>query len=397
MKPEQTQLRVSVVIPVFNGGSDLEKCLAAIKASSYPVFECILVDDASTDGMAGPTAKRQGVRVISLSQQCGPANARNHGAAEASGEILFFTDADVLLHPDAISLAVKALQSDPEIGAVFGSYDDQPRNTSFISQYRNLFHHWVHQTGADEASTFWTGCGAIRRNIFSELGGFSQDYARPSIEDIELGGRLRRCGYKIRLVKNMFGQHMKQWKFFSMIKTDIFDRGVPWMLLVLRNQKMANDLNLSYKSRVATILAGLLGLSLAVLVLTGHIAAILPLVIILLISAIGVRFSGTSSNNRKNTLFAAALTIFATLASYWLVSDPLALIPLSLVLAIIATHLAFYRYVAQKRGAVFTIVVVPMQVIFFLCCVVSVPLAYIEHYFGIREATAGITQSDESE
>ena len=168
MKPEQAQLRVSVVIPVFNGGPDLEKCLAAIKASSYPVFECILVDDASTDGCVGPAAEYHGARVISLNQQCGPANARNHGAAEASGEVLFFTDADVLLHPDALELAVKVFQSDPETGAVFGSYDDQPRHSSFISQYRNLFHHWVHQTGADEASTFWTGCGAIRRNIFEE-------------------------------------------------------------------------------------------------------------------------------------------------------------------------------------------------------------------------------------
>ena len=194
----------------------------------------------------------------------------------------------------------------------------------------------------------------------------------------------------------MFGQHMKQWKFWSMIKTDIFYRGVPWMLLVLRNRKMTSDLNLSYKSRLATILAGLLGLSLPVLVLTGHTAAILPLVVFLFTCAIGVRLFGIFGKNRKNTLLTAVLAILAPLTSYWLVPDPLALIPLTLVLAIMATHLAFYRYVAQKRGGVFTIAVAPMQVIFFLCCVASVPLAYIEYYFGDRAIQRDVTQADES-
>jgi glycosyltransferase involved in cell wall biosynthesis len=83
---KRTVPRVSVVIPVFNGGPDLEKCLATIAASSYPVYECILVDDASTDGMTAPAAERHGVRLIGLDQRHGPAHARNHGAKEASGD-----------------------------------------------------------------------------------------------------------------------------------------------------------------------------------------------------------------------------------------------------------------------------------------------------------------------
>ena len=342
MKPEQGQPYVSVVIAVFNGGPDLEKCLAAIRASTYPVFECILVDDASTDGMVIPATERHGVRVIRLEQQCGPARARNQGAQEARGEILFFTDADVLLHPDALELAVQAFQAEPAISAVFGSYDDQPEHVSFISQYRNLFHHWVHQTGAEEASTFWTGCGAIRRDIFMEMGGFSQDYARPSIEDIELGARLRKSGYRIRLLKNMLGTHMKRWSFWNTIKTDIFHRGVPWMLLMLKNRQMTSDLNLSYKSRLATVAAGLLGVSLPVLVLAGPLGA----------------------------------------------TPSLALIPLALVLVIIGTHLGFYRYVAKKRSYAFAIGAIPMQVVFFSCCAVSVPLAYIEYYLDKRATKA---------
>jgi hypothetical protein len=49
----------------------------------------------------------------------------------------------------------------PEVDAVFGSYDDAPRAPNFIAQYKNLFHHYVHQHGKEEASTFWAGCGTV--------------------------------------------------------------------------------------------------------------------------------------------------------------------------------------------------------------------------------------------
>ena len=307
-------MRISVVIPIFNGGSDLEKCLDALSASSYPVLECILVDDASTDGMVNPAAERHGARVIRLDQKCGPAKARNHGVMEARGDVIFFTDADVLLHPDAIGQAAAALQSDAEIAAVCGCYDDQPEQASFVSQYRNLFHHWVHQTGAGEASTFWTGCGAIRRNIFIKAGCFSENYPRPSIEDIELGTRLHQSGYKIRLLKNMFGKHMKQWKFWNMIRTDIFQRAVPWVLLLLRDRRVTNHLNLNYKSRIATILAGVLGLSVLILTFTGHVVAMLPTMVFLLSAAVCARVSGTGHGQRGKTLLATALALSAPLA-----------------------------------------------------------------------------------
>lgn len=81
---------------------------------------------------------------------------------------------------------------DTQVDALIGSYDDDPKSPDFISQYRNLMHCSVHQTGRSEASTFWSGCGAIRREVFLESGGFDETYVRPAIEDIELGYRLTR-------------------------------------------------------------------------------------------------------------------------------------------------------------------------------------------------------------
>jgi len=378
-------LRVSIVVPVFNGGLDLQKCLDAIAASSYPVFECILVDDASTDGMAKQMAELHDIRLIPLQKQQGPAHARNRGVEAAAGDIIFFIDADVLVHPDTLAIAVKALESDPETAAVFGSYDDQPEHRSFLSQYRNLFHHWIHQTGQNDASTFWTGCGAIRREIFMKMGGFEADYQRPSIEDIELGSRMCRSGYRIRLEKTMLCTHMKQWKFWNLLKTDIFRRGVPWVLLLLRNRDAPSDLNLSNNSRLATLLAGILALTVPALLLTGHSAATLPAAALLLVASSSALFAGKRSGGLLPTL---TLAVSAPLAAYILVPDSLAAVPLTLILLLVWTHRAFYRYVAKKRNTAFALAVVPQQVFFFLGCAVSGVLGLIIYFFDADQAPA---------
>ncbi len=374
------------MIPVFNGGSELQECLDAIGASSYGVHECILVDDASTDGGTQRIAETHDARVIHLEDRQGPATARNRGVEEASGDLIFFVDADVVVHPDALGIAVKVFETEPETAAVFGSYDDEPGHRSFLSQYRNLFHHWVHQTGQSEASTFWTGCGVIRRDVFLTMKGFNANFQRPSIEDIELGSRLRRSGYRIRLEKAMLCKHLKQWTFWSLIKTDIFQRGVPWMTLLLHNRDAPIDLNLSYNSRIATVLAGLLALSMAVLLLTGHAFALFPAAAFLLAATGCVALSGKREGGSAVVL---ALAVLAPMAAYLLTPDPLAVIPLMLILTIAWTHLAFYRYVAKKRNSAFAFAVIPMQVIFFLGCAVSGALGLFSYFFDMpREPAA---------
>ncbi len=377
----QGQLLVTVIVPVFNGGSDLEKCLAGIAASTYPPIEIILVDDGSTDGMTQAVAARYGARMIRREQMQGPASARNLGAGEARGDIIFFTDADVRLDPAAISIAVQTLDADAGLCAVFGSYDDQPGHASFLSQYRNLFHHWVHQTGKAEAFTFWTGCGAIRREVLLQAGGFNVDYKRPSIEDIELGARLRASGNRIRLEKTMLGQHMKRWTFWNMLKTDIFHRGIPWMGLVLREGHAASDLNLNLSSRFATFLAGLFGLSLLVFPFAGQLAALWPALALLLAGAICAWLTNPSGKS-SGSVFCTALAILLPAAAYGLAPNPWAAVPLAIILAMIWAQLPFYRYLVQKRSSAFAIAVVPMQVLFFLGCVVAVPFGIVLHLFN---------------
>ncbi len=246
-------MQVSVIIPVLNGGDMLARCLSALQKSLYNNWECIVVDDGSTDNSV-QIAHAYGVRTISGSPiHGGPARARNLGAHVAHGELLFFLDADVAVQPGTISHAVATMTSDPNLAACFGSYDDNPSEQNFLSQYRNLLHHYVHQTSHVDAGTFWSGCGMIWRDIFREMDGFDPElFKRPSIEDIDLGYRLRNAGYQIRLEKLLLVQHMKRWTPKNMIVTDIRDRALPWTRLIVEGGSLPNDLNLQTPQRWST-------------------------------------------------------------------------------------------------------------------------------------------------
>jgi len=243
---------VSLIVPVHNGEAQLAACLECLRRLDPPPQECILVDDGSCDASAH-LARAAGFRVLSTGARRGPAFARNLGARQARGDLLVFVDADVLVPPDLVARVLETFRREPGLDALIGSYDDDPAQPGFFSQFRNLMHCYVHQTGREEASTFWSGCGAIRRELFLQHGGFCTAYARPSIEDIELGLRLRRAGARIRLRKDLRVKHLKRWTFREMLRTDVFDRALPWTLLILRRRSMPADLNLRWRYRLSVL------------------------------------------------------------------------------------------------------------------------------------------------
>ena len=257
-------MRLSVVIPVHNGGADLRACLAGLAESTHKPDEIIVVDDGSSDGAAACAAEFCARVLESQGPPRGPAHARNRGAEAATGEILVFVDADVVVHRKALEQFAEVFRRDAGLAAAFGSYDDQPAAEGRVSRYKNLFHHYVHQHGAREAETFWAGCGAIRRKVFEGLGGFRETYTRPSIEDIELGGRLRAAGKRIALCPEIQCTHRKRWTLISLLRTDIYARAVPWTRLILEQGRLPSGLNTDRRSRWSAAL-----LWLAVLACTG--------------------------------------------------------------------------------------------------------------------------------
>jgi Glycosyl transferase family 2 len=298
---------------VCNGARTLQACLDAVSRSDAvsrttgASCEYIVVNDGSTDDSA-QIARRAGARVIDEVTRGGPARARNIGALAASGEILLFIDADVCVHEGTIARAVRALADDSSLDAVIGSYDFEPAEPNFLSQYKNLFHSFVHHHGCRDASTFWTGCGAIRREFFLQSGGFPEQWKRPSVEDIAFGAVIRRLGGRIRLDPELQVKHLKHWGLAGLLRTDIFDRAIPWTVLMLRNRAMPNDLNLRIEQRFCVAL-----------VCTAAVLA--------------VRFPALSG--------------------------------LAILLAILL-NLGLYRFFASKRGWPFAIRTVPIHQLYFL-------------------------------
>ncbi len=264
-------LTLTVIVPVYNGGVAFTRCLQALAASDRQPDELLVVDDGSTDSSAA-VAQHYAARLLYTAKpRSGPSVARNLGAAEARGDVLFFTDADCAVHPDTLARLMAHFEGGNPPEAVIGSYDTTPSESNFLSQYRNLLHHFVHQHASDDASTFWGGCGGIRREVFLRLRGFdSVRYPRPSIEDIDLGYRLKAQGGRIVLDKDLLVTHLKRWTPLRVIRTDILDRGIPWTRLLLSNRNIKADLNLKVEDRISVILVYLLLLSLLLVLLTSY-------------------------------------------------------------------------------------------------------------------------------
>lgn len=260
---------LSVIVPCHNAASELSRCLAAFSAMAIHGAEYIVVDDGSSDDSASVAlSTTPPIRLLRMGRRCGSATARNAGARAATGDILVFIDADVVVHTDTLPLISAAFANDATLGALIGSYDHQPSASGFYSQYRNLLHHFTHQSGPRQASTFWTGCGAIRRQLFWEQGGF--DETPDAIDDVDLGGRVARAGIRIELRPDVQVTHQKQWTLLSTLRTDLVLRGIPWTLLILRDRRMPNALNVNRTNRLCVALIWLAALLLALAPEAGH-------------------------------------------------------------------------------------------------------------------------------
>lgn len=331
--------RLSIIIPVFNGGETFVRCLRAVLARAPEGAEVLVVDDASTDG-SGDRARDEGVRVLRTPKQSGPGGARNLGVTAATGEVVCFIDADCEPNEETFTRIATVFRDQPEVVAVFGSYDDSPAGRPFISQWKNLFHHFTHQKSRRESQSFWAGCGAVRRAVFLDLGGFNQvKYPRPSIEDIELGGRMSDRKMKICLEPGVTVKHHKVWTLGGMIRTDIFDRAAPWTRLMIETGRRTLDLNLDARSRLSGVLFAL------ALVLLG---------------------------------------IAVTGPGRWVI--PLAAL---FVLLIVLANLDLYAFFLRRRGLAFALLSIPVHLLYFCYSMFGVAVGFSQHLVSILSRSSG--------
>ncbi len=245
--------RLSVVVPFHSGLEALSRCLAALDPLPQASELIIAADGTFEDWSAVVSA--HDARVVVIRGPAGPAVARNVAAMSATGDVLVFIDADVVVSDGALERLAQTFVRDPGLAAVFGAYDEDPADRGFVSQYKNLSHAFVHQSSSTHARTFWAGFGAVRRDVFLAAGGFDERLRRPSVEDIDLGYRLTAAGHEIRLDSSLVACHLKRWTLASMILSDVRDRGIPWTQLVHRYGALNDDLNLRVNYRWSVVLA----------------------------------------------------------------------------------------------------------------------------------------------
>lgn len=259
-------LRISVIVPAYEAAHYLLKSLPPLieLREAGLVDDVVVVDDCSPNSFTRDTAEELGATVICASENGGPGAARNLAASTSTSDLLWFVDADVVVHPNAVK-RISGAFSDDNIHALFGSYDDNPPAPGFASQYKNLLHRYYHSRSDGQASTFWSGCGVVRREQFLSLGGFdTEQFKKPSVEDIELGYRIRAAGGLILLDPAFLCTHLKEWSLKEVVMTDVLKRAAPWSKLLATSPKIENNLNISVDERIRAGIAGLWALSMLV-------------------------------------------------------------------------------------------------------------------------------------
>jgi len=195
----------SIVIPTYNSSRVLRRCLEAIKRFEYPEFEIIVVDDGSTDDTDSMIKDYPDVKYIRQTNQ-GPAAARNKGAEAASGELIFFTDADCVPPPDILARYVSHFINSDHVG-MGGGYRtfnaDKPvaRYIGREIQYRHR------QARTGRIMAFGTYNCVFSRQVFLAAGGFDTEFKYASGEDFDFCYRLVESGHKLAFESDIFVWH----------------------------------------------------------------------------------------------------------------------------------------------------------------------------------------------
>jgi GT2 family glycosyltransferase len=302
-------MHASVIVPAYNAAATLGACLAALDAQTLAreQFEVIVVDDGSTDATA-QIALDHGARLVRQPNQ-GQAAARNHGVAEAQGEIVAFTDADCAPAPEWLAELVSAF-ADPSIVGSKGVYRTRQRSLAarFAQiEYEERYEGMARARFIDFVDTY---SAAYRRSVFVENGGFDTSFPGDSSgEDQEFSFRLSERGYTMLFVAGAAVYHRHPPTVAAYYRRK-YKTGY-WKALVLRlhPQKAVHD---THTPALLKVQMGLLAISLPVIcvgALSGMGAWALPL----MAAVLGLSYAPfTGKAWRKDKAIAAVAPLMLT-------------------------------------------------------------------------------------
>lgn len=229
---------ISIVIPNHNNAKTIGLCLDSVYASTYTDFEVIVVDDCSRDNSL-TIIKKYPCRLIGLTEHVGASKARNTGAENSSGEIIFFIDADCLLQPDTLATAVAAYQEEgPEV-VIGGTYTWQPYDRDFFSRFQSIYIHYSETKNSSNPDYIATHAMLISAELFRKTGGFDENFL-PILEDVEFSHRLKRLGFSLRIKPDIQVRHIFHFSFLRSMRNGI-KKSKYWSLYSIKNKDLLTD------------------------------------------------------------------------------------------------------------------------------------------------------------
>lgn len=205
---------VSILVPAKDEAAGIEACLDALSAQDYPNFEILVVDDRSQDETAAIVARRAArdkrIRLLQIfelpSNWTGKTHALHQCQKEARGEWLFFVDADTLLHPSCLSIALcDCLASGADIVSLMPTLVSDSFWVSVVQPLASvllLLLYPLSRVNNDGRKDMGFANGQfilVRRDSYRAIGGH-EAVRTQVVEDIHLGRNAREKGLKLRVV-----------------------------------------------------------------------------------------------------------------------------------------------------------------------------------------------------
>jgi glycosyltransferase involved in cell wall biosynthesis len=252
---------ISIVIPNYNNEATIGKCLEAAFSSDYTNFEVIVVDDHSDDSSV-EIIRKFPCKLISVQKRSGTSKARNAGAQNSKGEIIFFTDADCLLQKDTLSIINNIF---PEVDTdliIGGTYTRMPYDGSFYSIFQSEFVNYFETKSATHPDYIAAHAMIIGSAYFKESGGFPEIFL-PIIEDVEFSHRVKKAGGKLIMQPSIQVQHIFD---FSLVRSlrNAFRKTTYWTMYSLKNNDLLTDSGCASKELKVDVISFVISLILLI-------------------------------------------------------------------------------------------------------------------------------------
>lgn len=307
-------MKISVIVPVYNGEKTITKCLDSIYKTKYKNFEVIVIDDCSTDKTA-ELLKRYPCKVIKLKENSGVSIARNMGAKKAKGRLLYFVDADIVQKTDNILNVPKILKEEPNVDVINITHHWQSINKGFGPEFIGLKYYYDYDVllrkgiKKIESSFFQALGGFIPKKLFWKIGGFNEKIHIPGGEEFEFGYKLRSKGYDVSIFLNLEVYHY-WWGLIERAKLN-YKRGQVWLPLLFKRKTFET------KGGVATTKNAVNSIILILILLSLFISIIyIPTSLLILYFIYNSDFY-TYIYRKKKSLKFTFLSIFADIILYF--------------------------------------------------------------------------------